>query len=74
MLGSYNIGFVVPGLFSVGAAGILAFIPQLKKTAVQEKKNIIHASVCEITSSIIPWGSSSISEGVSERMSASIPK
>ncbi|KYO18715.1 monocarboxylate transporter 10-like [Alligator mississippiensis] len=63
MLGSYNIGFVVPGLFSVGAAGILAFIPQLKKTAVQEKKNIIHASVCEITSSIIPWGSSSISEG-----------
>ncbi|XP_006037910.2 monocarboxylate transporter 10-like [Alligator sinensis] len=63
MLGSYNIGFVVPGLFSVGAAGILAFIPRLKKTAVQEKKNIIHASVCEITSSIIPWGSSSISEG-----------
>ncbi|XP_019405507.1 PREDICTED: monocarboxylate transporter 10-like isoform X2 [Crocodylus porosus] len=63
MLGSYNIGFVVPGLFSVGAAGILAFIPRLKKTAVQEKKNIIHASVCEITSSIIPWGSSSVSEG-----------
>ncbi|CAM4535743.1 unnamed protein product [Lepidochelys olivacea] len=56
-LGSYNIGFVVPGLCSVGAAGILAFIPRLKNTAVQQKKNIIHASVCEITNSIIPWGS-----------------
>ncbi|CAM4549110.1 unnamed protein product [Caretta caretta] len=56
-LGSYNIGFVVPGLCSVGAAGILAFIPRLKNTAVQQKKNIIHASVCEVTNSIIPWGS-----------------
>ncbi|KAH1173965.1 monocarboxylate transporter 6-like [Mauremys mutica] len=56
-LGSYNIGFVVPGLCSVGAAGILAFIPRLKNTAVQQKKNIIHASVCEVTNSIIPWES-----------------
>uniref|UniRef100_A0A8C3HF37 Major facilitator superfamily (MFS) profile domain-containing protein n=1 Tax=Chrysemys picta bellii TaxID=8478 RepID=A0A8C3HF37_CHRPI len=57
LLGSYNIGFVVPGLCSVAAAGILAFIPRLKNTAVQQKKNIIHASVCEITNSIIPWES-----------------
>ncbi|XP_075780747.1 monocarboxylate transporter 10-like [Pelodiscus sinensis] len=57
LLGSYNLGFVVPGLCSLAAAGILAFIPRLKNTSVQQKKNIIHASVCEVTNSIIPWES-----------------
>lgn len=55
--GSYSVGFAIPGVFSIGAACILAFVPSLKRSAFQSGRSIIQIPYCEETQELVPWES-----------------
>ncbi|XP_078503013.1 monocarboxylate transporter 10-like isoform X5 [Lissotriton helveticus] len=66
MTGSYDIGFIVPGVCSIIASFVLAILPCLKRNTKQSGTTLINIPYCEETQELLPFESTNPTHEVLE--------